>query len=83
MCNSSVVENHERMFCSLCNCNKTVLKQRGVKSHKTAIQVFTAVKNLQGTIREEELDLNMLGLICNPANFYIYILYFQINSVKF
>jgi hypothetical protein len=69
MCNSSVGENHERKTCSLCNGNEPFLKQRGVKRHKTAIQVFTAVKNLHGTIREEELGLNMLGLICNPANF--------------
>lgn len=54
MCISSVGENHERNICSLCNGNEPFLKQRGVKIHKTAIQVFTAVKNLQGTIREEE-----------------------------
>ena len=38
----------------MCNGNEPFLKQRGVKSQKATIPVFAAVKNLQGTIREEE-----------------------------
>jgi len=36
--------------------------QRFVKSHKAVIQEFSAVKNLQETIREEEVDRPEYGV---------------------
>ena len=40
----------------MCNGNQPSPRQRFVKGHKAAIKVFTVVKNLQGTIREEEVN---------------------------
>ena len=40
----------------MCNGNESSPRQRFVKGHKAAIKVFPIVKNLQGTIREEEVN---------------------------
>ena len=60
------------------NCNKTFLKQRRVKSHKSAFQVFTAVKNLHGTIRLEEVE----GPVYLLFTFFLKIFIFKYINFK-
>jgi hypothetical protein len=58
-------------------------RQRCVKKHKEAIQMFTVVKNLHGTVRVEEIDGSEyeLYICCAPANYEFSIFYVQIVFV--
>jgi hypothetical protein len=47
---------YESKTCSLFKGNETSPRQHRVNRHKEAIQVFAVVKNLNCTVREEEVD---------------------------
>jgi hypothetical protein len=49
-------KKYESRTCYLCNGNSPSPMKRFVKSHKAVIQVFPAVKNVEGTITKEDVD---------------------------
>lgn len=77
---SSLGEKYYNRTCNLLKANSQFPRQGDVKSHKAAIQVFSVVKDFQGTIIEMGVDGSDYGVF---KFVFLQFIVFQYFTLKF